>query len=466
MQSSVRSIGGIRSSYRREIIGPSFQLLSNWCSMACAGCGIRVSPPVGHDVAAIPETQLSNAITNLRLVKDAMDSIGFDYGLVEQSGGEPSHHPQIVDAVGAVFEDSVHKIITNGLPSKSIYDYLRRRKDQVCLVMSVDHHEIAFNRVRLDCMLRSDPHRAVRTHNAILENLDLFARSGVPLVISTIISRYNILQYLDFIAWLEERYPRQVHDGMVVPIPVSLVSFGNPAVGRLNPSADQVDAFEEAIHSSTLITVSRARSWLFKQLVGHYRNKQRFFEAGEPLEQICLRPSRSACEVFRHIISFNFQDEEIIRPPDEALFQGYACGVKVLGNIGYTLGPQVEHRLPLFEDRPSNMVSSQRYFRVDQIGEYITRRDAVASDREMIQMGDQVGYFGDLRRGMCMLDDFDGVWWPFNVYLKGIVDEATLGEHWSLFRNRRFVEKLRPIRESRAHAVDASLAVLGSQDER
>lgn len=435
-----------RIVHTKPIIGPSFQLLSNWCSMGCAGCGIHVSPPAGHDVVTLTEQQLTNVRTNLSLVKDALDSMGFEYGMVEQSGGEPTHHPQVVEAVGEVFEDCIHKIITNGLPSKSIYDYLRRRGADVILVVSLDHHKVEFNRIRLGHIHRSHPDRAAQIHDAILRNVELFARNNVPLVISTIISRWTIAEYLHFIAWLEERYPKQIQDGMLVPVPVSLVSFGNARLGMLNPSAEQVAAFEEAIDASSLLTVKRTREWLLRQMVGHYRNKQRLFEKGETLDEICRHPSRHPCEIFRYMMSFNFQDEEVLRSPNEALFEGYSCGVKVLGNIGYTLD-EVALRVPLFNNRPSNMNPDKKYYRMHQVMDYVQKKESVTNDRELIQMGDTLGYFSDLRRGMCTLDDFDGVWWPLNVYLQGLVDEYALGEFWSVFRNERFVKTLRQVRE-------------------
>lgn len=431
--------------------------------MGCAGCGIRVSPPSGSDIVTLRTPHVINAIRNLRLIKETIDDMGFEYGLVEQSGGEPSHHPQIVEAVGQVFQDSIHKIITNGLPSKSIYNYSKSRGDQVVLVISIDHHQVEFNRIRLGSMYKSKPDRAVQTHDRILENLDLFVKSSIPVVISTIISKWNIAQYLGFLEWLEEQYPKQIQDGMLAPVPVSLVSFNNPNVGKLNPSAEQVSAFEEAIHTSKLLTVNRAREWLFKQLVGHYRNKHRFFEGGESLEEIKLHPSRHSCEIFRYMISFNFQDEEILRTPKEALCQGYSCGVKVLGNIGYTLKEQTCDNVPVFNNRPSNMRADHKYYRMEQIREYINKKDSVTNDKEIIQMGGVEGYFSKLRNGMCMLDDFDGVWWPFNMYLQGIVDDVTLGEYWSLFRDKRFVKKLRQVRETQRSLLDVSVGLASTQ---
>jgi len=147
------------------------------------------------------------------------------------------------------------------------------------------------------------------------------------------------------------------------------------------------------------------------------------------------------------MISFNFQDEEILRPSADALFQGYACGVKVLGNIGYTLNAQGDRRLSEFRERPSNMQLDRLYYRVGQVAEYVDTKERVTNDREAMRMGDRTGRFSDLRRGMCMLDDFDGVWWPLNVYIQGIVDDVTLGEYWSLFRNTGFMKTLRQLRD-------------------
>lgn len=433
--------------YSRSIIGPSFQLLSNWCSMGCAGCGIHVAAPSGNEIVNLEAAHLANAKANLRLVKERLDDLGFEYGMVEQSGGEPTHHPQVVEAVGEVFENAVHKVITNGLTSKSIYPYLMERGDRVFVVVSIDHQEIEQNYIRLGSAQKSKPDRAAEMHSTILGNLDLFVKSGIPVVVSTIISRWNIDRYLDFIGWLESKYPNQVQDGKLVPIPVSLVSFGNANLGKLNPSNEQVEDFEEAIDRSRLLTVERTRYWLFKQLIGHYRNKQRFFEQGESFDQIQSSPSRLSCEIFRYMISFNFQDEEILRPAEEALFEGYSCGVKVLGNIGHDLGAASHRRLPTFDNRPSNMKPGKKYYRIDQVEEYINRKERVTHDAEPVEMGGEVGYFGNLRRGMCMLDDFDGVWWPFNAYLQRAVDETRLGEYWSVFRNPIFMEKLRKVRE-------------------
>lgn len=432
----------------RKIIGPSFQLLSNWCSMGCAGCGIHVAAPSGSEIVNLEANHLANARANLQMVKEKLDDMGFEYAMVEQSGGEPTHHPQVVATVGEVFENAVHKIITNGLTSRSIYPYLRERSDRVFVVVSIDHQEIEQNYIRLGSAQKSKPHRAAEMHSMILGNLDLFVTSGIAVVVSTIISRWNIDRYLDFIGWLEAKYPNQIQDGKLTPIPVSLVSFGNANLGKLNPTNEQINEFEEAVDRSRLLTVGRTRDWLFKQLLGHYRNKERFFERGESLEQIQSSPSRLSCEIFRHMISFNFQDEEILRPPDQALFEGYSCGVKVLGNIGHELGAASHRRLETFGDRPSNMKAGKKYYRTNQVEEYINRKERVTHDGEAIEMGGEVGYFGNLRRGMCMLDDFDGVWWPFNVYLQHAVDEAQLGEYWSLFRNGRFMEKLRQVREA------------------
>jgi hypothetical protein len=288
----------------------------------------------------------------------------------------------------------------------------------------------------------------VEIHEAILENLDFFCRNNIQLVIASIISKWNIARYLDFVEWLEQKYHNQIQDGMLVPIPVSLVSFGNQKIGRLNPSAEEVSAFEEAVYASSLLTVRRTRDWLFKQMIGHYRTKQRFFERGETLNQIASNPSRYSCEIFRYMISFNFQDEEILRPTSEALFQGYLCGVKVLGNIGHALYAHAAQNTPLFKGRPSNMHTDRKYFGTEQVMEYIHKREVIINDQEVVEMGDRVGYFSDLKKGMCMLDDFDGVWWPFNLYLQGIVDDETLGEFWALFRNKRLIETLRKARQN------------------
>jgi hypothetical protein len=400
---------------------------------------------------------LNNVRSNLRIVRAALDDMGYRYGMVEQSGGEPTHHPQVVEAVGEVFNDCVHKIITNGIPSRSILEYVRRRGENAFVVLSLDHHTLELNRLRLGTAHAMQPDRTAQIHQSILETLDLFTRNNIPTVLSTIISTWNIAGYLSFIAWLEEHYPRQVEEGTLVPIPVSLVSFGNPRLGQLNPSQEQLAAFEEAIEASSLLTVERTRGWLLRQLVGHYYHKRRFFEFGESIDQICLHPSRHPCDIFRYMISFNFQDEEVLRPPTEALFEGYLCGVKVLGNIGYALtdmGP----RLPVLGSRPSNMGKGKKYYRVDQIAEYIEKKEAASNDRELVNVGGSLGYFGDLRRGMCTLDDFDGVWWPFNAYLKGFADEATIAEFWSLFRNATFLDKLRHLREQERSRMDCHIS--------
>lgn len=434
-------------THRRSIVAVSLQLLSNWCSMGCAGCGIRVAPPSDSDIVTVDDEHLSNAKATLHAVRERLESAGLDYAMVEQSGGEPTHHPQIIETVGEVFESSVHKIITNGLPSKSIYRYLKARGDRVVLVLSIDHHRLELNRIRLGSM-RSD--RALQTLETVLGTLDSLVTSNIPVVVSSIISKWNATQYLEFVEWLEQKYPRQIEDGLLVPIPVSLVSFGNPNVGKLNPSPEQIAVLEEAIDRSRLLTVTRTRDWLFKALIGHYRNKERFFQNGESLDQIARRPSRPSCEIYRQMISFNFQDEEILRPPAEALFQGYSCGVKVLGNLGHPLNG-AQGRSALVENRPSNMPADRKYYGTDQMGEYIGTWDSVTHDRETLQMGRETGYFSELRRGMCLLDDFDGVWWPFNVFLQGLIDESRLGEYWSLFRNRDFVARLQRARAG--HAV-------------
>jgi hypothetical protein len=105
--------------------------------MGCAGCGIHVAAPPGEDVVSLDEHYLANVRNNLLLVKETLDSMGFEYGMVEQSGGEPTHHPQVVEAIGEVFEDSVHKIISNGLTSKSIYKYLQARSQRGFIVLSL-----------------------------------------------------------------------------------------------------------------------------------------------------------------------------------------------------------------------------------------------------------------------------------------------------------------------------------------
>ena len=443
----------MRAALPRYIIGPSFQLLSNWCSMGCAGCGIRVAPPEPFaNAVSLSTNQLDNVVGTLRTIKAALADLGFVYGMVEQSGGEPTHHPQVVEAVGQVFDSCVHKIITNGLPTASIHPYVKRRGEDAVVVVSLDHQTIEFNRLRLGPFLGVKGDRCREIHNAILANIKWFADSGIPLVISTIISKWNISKYLDFLAWLEEHFPIQVQAGTLTPIPVSLVSFGNRNLGLLNPTKVQVDEFEEAVDSSRLLTVRRTKDWLLRDLVGHYRHKQRVFENGETLDAICARPSRRECDIFRYMVSFNFQDEEILRPSEDALFEGYACGVKVLGNMGYRFA-DVERRPSLCTGRPTNMSSTRKYYRVRNIAEYMETKDAVTGDMRMIDMGETLGYFSDLRRGMCMLDDFDGVWWPFNAYIHGFVEDDRVAEFWALFKNKALVGKLRRLRTAAREAT-------------
>lgn len=444
--------------YNRVIIGPSFQLLSNWCSMRCAGCGIHVDAPDGDDVVHLGPPYLDNVRRNLTSVRDTMDRMGFSYGMVEQSGGEPTHHPQVVETVGEVFQDNVHKIITNGLTSHSILPYVARRQRGagVFLVISIDHHEIQHNHIRLGGVLKARPDQAQAMHETILGNLDRFLANDIPVVVSSILSRWNIDRYLDFVGWLEARYPRQIEEGTLVPMPVSLVSFGNDAVGRLNPSSEQIDRFAEAIEQSQHTVVRRSRDWYFRELVRHYTDKRRFFDGGESMAEITARPSRRSCEIFRYMISFNFQDEEILRA-EAAAFEGFSCGVKVLGNIGHEMAAveQGRKRLQMFEHRPNNMKASKKYYRIDQAEDYIRRKERITHDHEEIEMGGEIGLFGNLRRGMCQLDDFDGVWWPFNMFLQGHVAEERLAEYWSLFRNKHFVDKLRAVRREHATVTAA-----------
>jgi len=173
---------------RTAIVGPSFQLLSNWCSLGCAGCGIKVSPPAGADIVMLEQAHLKNVRNTLGAIKQELENRGLQYAMVEQSGGEPTHHPQVVETLGEVFEDSVHKIITNGLTSKSIYPYLKQRGDRALLVLSIDHHLVEFNQIRLGMIQKSQPARAAEIHGTILDNLDVFCRNDIPVVVSSIIS--------------------------------------------------------------------------------------------------------------------------------------------------------------------------------------------------------------------------------------------------------------------------------------
>lgn len=437
----------------KPIIGPSFQLLSNWCSMACAGCGIKVAPPPGMGQIDIDKEHLQNAEKNLSHVRSVLDSNNYKFGLVEQSGGEPTHHPEIVELIGEVFPDCVHKVITNGLPTASIYNYVKRRGDNAVVVLSLDHHTIERNQLRLRAKYAIDPAHALQLHNSVLKNLDLLASGNVPVIVSSTISKWNICSYLEFVGWLERSYPYQISEGTVVPIPVSLVSFGNPAVGSLNPTWDQVAEFEQSIMESNLITVKRCREWLLLQLVGHYKQKMRHFLHGEQLDVIELSPSRYECEIYRHMISFNFQDEEIFRTLEDSLFQGFVCGVKALGNIGFPLLERDCERPTMIQNRPSNLRKEQKYFHLNRIDDYLAMRENIIAGVELIQMGSDTGQFMQLKRGMCLLDDFDGVWWPINMYLKGIVDDTTLGDFCSVFRNTRFQECLKMVRTNSCQPI-------------
>lgn len=438
----------------KPIIGPSFQLLSNWCSMACTGCGIRVAPPFGNEIVDVDREHLQNAKNILTRIRSSLEKNNYEFALVEQSGGEPTHHPVIVEAIGEVFPECVHKVITNGLPSASIFNYVKKRGNRAMVVLSLDHHKIEYNQLRLRLKCATNPSYALQLHNTVLKNLELFALANVPLIVSSTISKWNINQYLDFVAWLERSYPRQIAAGTVVPIPVSLVSFGNPSIGTLNPTLDQVAEFEKAIMKSNLISVKRSRDWLFLQLIEHYKQKSRHFQNGEDLNSIDMFPSRHSCDIYRYMISFNFQDEEILRTPDEALFQGFICGVKALGNIGYPLREEDNNRPLLIANRPSNLRNDHKYFRISQIDEYWSMRDDIISGKETILMGSETGLFMDMRKGMCLLDDFDGVWWPMNMYIQGIVTDTELGEYCSVFRNSRLMSCLRSVRKSIFQLLD------------
>lgn len=432
----------------RAIIAPSFQLMSNWCALGCAGCGIRVAPPAEGAVVKLARQYLENARSNLHIVKSALQKAGIDYCMVEQSGGEPAHHPELVELVGELFGDVVHKVITNGQHSEVLLDYALKRGANICLVMSIEHHEVECNRVRFgEKFSRS---QALQIHSKVMDNLDLFARRRVPLVVSTIISKWNIDKYLGFVEWLEKKYPEHIRDGLLTPLPVSLVAFGNQQVGKLNPSIQQVEQFDEAIADSALVSIQRMRHWFFSHLNGLYRHKHRHFQRGETLKQIATTPSKATCEIFPYMMSFNFQDEEILREPTEALFEGYACGVKVLGNIGHPIEENdTQSRIPIIGKRPCNMSRNKLYYGMHQIQEYIDLRDRIHVGHTPITMGQSTGDFRNLRMDMCMLDDFDGVWWPFNAAIQGFADFRLLGEFWSLFRHRKVGDVLARIQADR-----------------
>jgi wyosine [tRNA(Phe)-imidazoG37] synthetase (radical SAM superfamily) len=429
--------------------------------MACAGCGIKVAPPPVSESVGLEKSHLQNAKEILSRVRSALENNNYSFGMVEQSGGEPTHYPEIVEMIGEVYNDCVHKIITNGLPTASIIDYLKRRKDQTMVVLSLDHHRIEFNKLRLRAKYVSNPSNALQLHKKVLGTLDLLASLNVPVIVSTTISKWNIDHYVDFLGWLESKYPRHISEGMIVPIPVSLVSFGNKATGTLNPTLSQVIELEKSIKASKLKTVKRSREWLYLQLIGHYKQKMRHFLNSEQLKSIESSPSRHACEIYRYMISFNFQDEEILRKPEDSLFQGFVCGVKALGNIGFHLQEKEFDREAVLENRPSNLEKKLKYFRMSQIDDYLRIRERLIDGADTLQMGSEIGYFSDLRRGMCLLDDFDGVWWPINMYIQGFVDDKTLAEFCSAFRNPRLMSCLDAARKDLARKYelnrDASL---------
>jgi organic radical activating enzyme len=418
--------------------------------MACAGCGIKVASPPGRESAGLKKAHLQNAADILYRVRAALEKSNYGFGMVEQSGGEPTHHPEIVEMVGEVYDDCVHKIITNGLPTASIIDYLKRRKNQTMVVLSLDHYKIEYNKLRFRTKYTANPSNALRLHDKVLGTLDSLASLNVPVIVSTTISKWNIDHYIDFLSWLESKYPRHINEGMIVPIPVSLVSFGNEATGTLNPTWNQVVEFEKSIKASKLISVKRSRDWLFLQLIGHYKQKMRHFLNSEQLNTIESFPSRHACEIYLYMISFNFQDEEILRKPEETLFQGFVCGVKALGNIGFHLEEKEFNREAVFENRPSNLKKELKYFRMSQVDDYLKIRESIIDGKDTLHMGSEIGYFSDLRRGMCLLDDFDGVWWPINMFIQGIIDEASLGEYCAAFRNPRFISCLGAVRKDLA----------------
>lgn len=432
----------------KPIIGPSFQLMSNWCSMACAGCGIKVAAPLGNEVVDIDKKHLRNAKLILSNIRSSLERNNYHYALVEQSGGEPTHHPMIVEAIGETFPDCIHKIITNGLPSASIFNYLKRIGDRALLVISLDHNMLEYNQLRLGSKYRTNPSYANHIHNTVLRNLDLFASANVTIIVSSIISKWNVLHYLDFVAWLEYTYPNQIAAGTLVPIPVSIVSFGNASIGNFNPTLDQVIEFEKCVMQSNLISVKRSKDWLYFQLINHYYQKFRYFLKGEDLDSIEQSPSRFGCDIYRYMISFNFQDEEVLRPSSKALFQGFICGVKALGNIGNPILEKDYVRTSLFRDRPNNLSKEHKYFKITQIDDYLSMRDNIINSKRTIQMGSQNGFFVDLRRGMCLLDDFDGVWWPLNMYIQGKVKDVELGEYCKVFRNSKLISCLNSIRNN------------------
>lgn len=432
---------------QKTIIAPSFQLLSNWCSMGCAGCGINTAPPENNkDVHHFSDDYLKNAAQNLQIVKDGLDAKNYQYIMVEQSGGEPAHSPQLVELVGKTFKDSYHKIITNGLVSESLLDYVKSRKDEVMLVLSTDHHKLKYNKVRLANVIKANPKEAKRIHNKVLSNIDLFIKNDIPIAISTMFNTYNIDKYLGFLKWLEKKYPKQIENGTLTPVPVSIVAFGNPSVGKMNPTLEQIEKFERQVEKSKLITIKRTKDWLIKDLIGHYKNKYRFFRDGETIDEIDNNSSKTKCHMNKYMMSFNFQDEEIIRSPKEALFEGFSCGIKVIGNIGHKLSSHIEDehfKVTNFKHRPSNMFDNHMYYNMSQVEDYLDTYEKVQNDEIEVKLGEKEGIFSEARREMCLLDDYDGIWMPYNSLIQGKITFEQAGEFWSFFRKPDVIEKIK-----------------------
>lgn len=274
--------------------------MTNQCNLRCTYCDW-----VKEDYKSLTQEEYKVARKNLEKTREIIDKYYPDVCLVQYSGGEPFLYPEIINYVVDIFKDKWIRINTNGISIKDEQLNAIKEHGKTYLAISID----GINEKAMEPRLRGN--KALL--DKILENLDRAVMAGVPVMILCTLSLDNIEYFPEFVEYLQEKYKKEIDEGMLV-LPTHCVT--SYATKHNEVEGNIVGGFKKYIEENV------EKYPLLNNISEHYEHMIYYLENKE---------RKVPCSISDWTVSVHFRKNQIV---ENGCFTSFGCGMRGIRELG------------------------------------------------------------------------------------------------------------------------------------
>lgn len=278
-----------------EVLG-----MTNYCNLNCTYCDWEK-----NKIEPLKEKEIINMKRNISNLKKFADKNFPELKLVEYSGGEPFVYPEVIFELMDQFKDKWMRIITNGLLVKNEHIEKMKHRGKVYVAVSLDGHKLELNEDRF----RGNYHYFEK----VLSTIDKLVKNKIPTMILCTVSKKNIHELPEYINFLEEKYYREIEDGLLTLPAHSVCDYGKD---RGRATKNEGDEFINYLNKEM------EKHPILRSMPLHYSNLAYFLREKERFRN---------CHLYKWSVAVHFRGREIV---NDGNFFSFGCGMRGIYDFG------------------------------------------------------------------------------------------------------------------------------------